>query len=98
MTPGKARFMICPHCGGEKEVLSLMSANTFDGHQWSDTRSKYPMRPQLSFIQKCPHCGKYFFVDTARSRYDESKWSNLDTGELGYDESLEAYGQLYDAA
>ena len=56
------------------------------------------MRPQLSFIQKCPHCGKYFFVDTARSRYDESKWSNLDTGELGYDESLEAYGQLYDAA
>lgn len=90
--------MTCPHCGGEKEVLSLMSANTFGGHQWSDTRSKYPMRPQLSFIQKCPHCGKYFFVDTARSRYDESKWSNLDTGELGYDESLEAYGQLYDAA
>ena len=44
------------------------------------------------------HCGKYFFVDTARSRDDESKWSNLDTGELGYDESLEAYGQLYDAA
>lgn len=56
------------------------------------------MTPGKARFMTCPHCGKYFFVDTARSRYDESKWSNLDTGELGYDESLEAYGQLYDAA
>lgn len=98
MTPDVARFLKCPHCGEEKEVLSLLSGNSIGMRQWSDSRRRCPMLPRLSPIQKCPHCGKYFFAETAEERYDESRMSNMDTGELSYEETKEAFEQLNDMA
>ncbi len=56
--PGK---FTCPHCGGGKNVLAILSGNTCRGEVWSDSRHYYPMMPQYSPIQKCPECGRYFF-------------------------------------
>lgn len=58
--PGK---FTCPFCGGEKYVMALASGNTFSGEVWSDSRHFYPMLPNYSPIQKCPHCSHYFFED-----------------------------------
>ena len=59
MIPGPANILCCPFCGGEKEVMSLYSGNTIGGTVWSDTRREYPMLPEVSPIQQCPHCKKY---------------------------------------
>ena len=55
--------LTCPHCGEPKYILSLVSGNTFDGEVWSDTREWYPMLIEPSWIQKCPHCSRYFQHD-----------------------------------
>ena len=87
--------MKCPFCGEEKEVLTLESGNTFDGQQWSDARRIYPMLPQVSPIQKCPSCGKYFFTEDAERRHATEGYS-FDTGHLTYKELREAAIQYGD--
>ena len=84
MIPGPANILSCPYCGGTKRVMSLVSGNTFGGTVWSDTRRHYPMLPEVSPIQKCPHCGKYYFIEQANrefAREDDSEFRN--SGELG---------------
>lgn len=92
MNPGKSKILICPHCGAEKEVMTLLSGNTFGGCQWSDTKKDYPMLPQVSHIQKCPKCGKYFFTGLCESR--EGPTYSFETGLLTYPELKEAYYQF----
>lgn len=60
--------VICPNCGKTKKLLSLVSGNTCGGRLWSDTKAEYPMLPQLSPIQKCPRCGRYYFLDDAKQK------------------------------
>ena len=69
MQLGPTKILICPFCGGKKGVITLLSGNTLDGTVWSDTRRYYPMMPELSPIQKCPHCYKFYFIDQAESHY-----------------------------
>ena len=84
MIPGPANILSCPYCGGDKEVMSLVSGNTFGGTVWSDTRRDYPMLPEVSPIQQCPHCGKYYFIEQAKSRYSDDRESEMRSfGELG---------------
>ena len=52
MIPGPANILSCPFCGSEKEVMSLVSGNTFGGTVWSDTRREYPMLPEVSPLQE----------------------------------------------
>ncbi|MDE6638006.1 MAG: hypothetical protein K2K32_07210 [Muribaculaceae bacterium] len=98
MNPGPAKILSCPYCGGIKEVMSLLSGNTFRGTVWSDTRRHYPMLPEVSPIQKCPHCGKYYFIDQAKSEYakkDESEFPySRELGTLNYSELKEAKQQM----
>ncbi len=99
MIPGPANVVSCPYCGGRKELMSLISGNTFGGTVWSDTRRKYPMLPEVSPIQKCPHCGKYFFMEQAKG-FPDSKGGSTENGyssELGtlnYSELIEAKTQM----
>ena len=58
MLPANAAILCCPHCGGHKNVLQLMSGNTFGSTRWSDAKQQAPMLPMVSYIQRCPHCGK----------------------------------------
>jgi hypothetical protein len=93
MILGPANILDCPFCGGKKEVMSLASGNTFGATVWSDTRRDYPMLPEVSPIQKCPHCHKYYFVEQARSEYSKTDKS-FELGKLTYHELLEAYCQF----
>ena len=65
MTLGPPTRLICPHCGKAKHILSIASGNTFGATHWSDTKHDYPMLKSPSAVQRCPHCGGYFFYDDA---------------------------------
>ena len=56
----------CPYCGREKYLVAIASGNTIGGMIWSDSKSIYPMLPQTSPIQKCPHCSRYYFLDSVK--------------------------------
>ena len=92
MLPSYARILICPHCKGEKAVLSLMSGNTCRGHQWWDFKEEYPMLPHVSLVQKCPHCGKYFMTNSAKSH--EGKEYSFELGHLSHAEMRQALAQF----
>ncbi|MDE7419536.1 MAG: hypothetical protein K2N35_04945 [Muribaculaceae bacterium] len=98
MIPGPANVISCPYCEGKKELMSLVSGNTFGGTVWSDTRRHYPMLPEVSPIQKCPHCGKYYFVEQAKSEYAADDDTGLrsfgELGTLNYSELKEAKEQM----
>ena len=98
MIPGPTNILGCPFCGGTKEVMSLVSGNTCGGTVWSDTRRHYPMLPEVSPIQKCPHCGKYYFIEQANHRLakdDESGFRSFgELGTLNYNELKEAKAQM----
>lgn len=87
MLPAKCKLLKCPYCGNEKEVLSIASGNTFQAKHWSDTKEFYPMLPSPSLIQKCPSCGKYYFMKDVESRQGDNYSS--DKGELSYEELKE---------
>lgn len=61
MLPANAALLRCPHCGALKEIFQLASGNTFGATLWSDTKQIAPMLPRVSYIQRCPSCGRYFF-------------------------------------
>lgn len=94
MTPAPATILGCPFCGGEKKVMSIASGNTYGGTVWSDTRRRYPMLPEVSAIQKCPHCGKYYFIDQASHRMADWDEYSGELGHLNYEELREAKQQL----
>lgn len=84
MIPGPALRKECPYCKAVKELMSLRSGNTFGGTHWSDTKRIYPMLPQNSDVQKCPSCGKFYFLSDAKT---------LPAGEDTYRKLME---QLFD--
>lgn len=51
------------------------------------------MLPQVSYVQKCPHCGSYFLLPKEKPRYDK-KDCCYDLGTLSYEEMKEAFLQL----
>lgn len=93
MIPGPANVLTCPFCGGKKEVMSLISGNTCGATVWSDTRREYPMLPEVSPIQQCPHCKKYYFVEQAQSEHDRKKES-FELGALNFAQLKEAKKQM----
>lgn len=92
MLPANALILICPYCKGEKPVLQLMSGNTFGGTQWSDLKSEYPMLPRPSVIQRCPRCGKYYFVSSVENKEGDDYSGDL--GELTFEQIKEALTQF----
>ena len=93
MIPGHPQILTCPHCGQKKEVMSLMSGNTFGARIWSDNKRIAPMLPEISYVQKCPHCSKYFIYSRQEPTYAESGYSS-DCGLLSFAEAKEAFAQL----
>ena len=93
MNVGNAQILTCPFCGEKKEVMSLLSGNTIGGEMWSDNKCIYPMLPEISFIQKCPHCGKFYIMTKQEEVYAEASHS-FQKGLLTYDEMKQAFAQL----
>lgn len=94
MLPDYSDVLKCPFCGGEKEVMALMSGNTCGGQSWSDVKTDYPMLPRVSPIQKCPICGKYYFTKEADRRKSENYV--FEKGDLTYEQLKEAAIQFGD--
>ncbi|MDE5876061.1 MAG: hypothetical protein K2H47_00920 [Muribaculaceae bacterium] len=98
MIPGLANVLSCPFCGGKKEVMNIVSGNTSGLTVWSDTRRRYPMLPEVSPIQQCPHCKKYYFTAQAKREYSKDPESGIRSfgklGELSYLELKEAKKQM----
>lgn len=93
MMPGKPRILICPFCGTEKQIMSLISGNTFGAELWSDNKQIAPMLPEISYVQKCPHCGKYYITGRQEVKYAKDGYS-FEKGLLTYPEMKEAFTQL----
>ena len=93
MLPGNPQLLTCPFCGKEKEIMSLASGNTFGSELWSDNKQIAPMLPEISYVQKCPHCGKYYIKERQIARYAKDGWS-FEQGLLTFQEMKEAFAQL----
>lgn len=93
MMPGNPQILICPFCGTEKQIMSIISGNTFGAELWSDNKQIAPMLPEISYVQKCPHCGKYYITGRQEVKYAKDGYS-LEKGLLTYPEMKEAFIQL----
>ena len=93
MMPGNPQILICPFCGTEKQLMSLISGNTFGAELWSDNKQIAPMLPEISYVQKCPHCGKYYITGRQEVKYAKDGFS-FEKGLLTYPEMKEAFTQL----
>lgn len=92
MTPGRAKIIRCPYCWKKKRLLTIESGNTIHAEFWSDGKMIAPMLPQVSPVQKCPRCGKYYLEYRCFSR--PGLGQSWEKGELTYHEWKEAYFQF----
>ena len=93
MLPGHPQIVKCPFCGTDKELLSLMSGNTIGARYWSDNMRDAPMLPQVSIVQKCPKCGKFYILSRQEVKYAKDGCS-IELGTLTFPEMKEAFIQL----
>ena len=93
MMPGNPQILTCPFCGKEKEIMSLASGNTFGSELWSDNKQIAPMLPEISYVQKCPHCGKYYIKGRQAVKYAKDGYC-FERGLLTFPEIKEAFAQL----
>ena len=93
MKLGYPMILTCPFCGKEKKIMSLVSGNTFDSELWSDNKQIAPMQPEISYVQKCPHCGKYYIIRRQTVKFTK-EGSSLETGRLTFSKMKEAFAQL----
>ena len=93
MKIGYPLILTCPFCGKEKKIMSLASGNTFDSELWSDNKQIAPMLPEISYVQKCPHCGKYYIIRRQIVKSAKEGYS-FEQGLLTFPEMKEAFAQL----
>lgn len=92
MNPAYCKLALCPHCGTKKEIIRLMSGNTFGAVLWSDTKQIAPMLPKASPIQKCPSCKHYYLLNEVN--FEEGKNYSFDEGRLTFEDSVAAFYEL----
>lgn len=73
--------------------MSLASGNTFGAELWSDNKMIAPMLPEVSYVQKCPHCGKYYIISRQEMKWSDGGYS-FELGLLSWTETKEAFLQL----
>lgn len=93
MKIGNPLILTCPFCGKEKIIMSIVSGNTFDSELWSDNKQIAPMLPEISYVQECPHCGKYYIIRRQTVKFAKEGHS-LETGRLTFSKMKEAFAQL----
>lgn len=92
MNLAKCELAVCPHCGGKKKLLRLMSGNTFNAVQWSDAKIVAPMMPTVSPILKCPKCGHFYF--TFEVDKEEGDDYTMECGWLSFEDVIKAKDEL----
>ena len=91
MILGNAQILTCPYCGIKKEVLSLISGYSV-GAIYSDAKRHGFL--EVSFVQKCNHCGNYFLMSRQKQEYGDKE--TREDGHLTYKEIKEAWSMLKD--
>ena len=91
LIPALAKILICPFCKGEKPVLEPLFGHSLGGSLWSDMKTIYPAMPEISMVQRCPYCGKYYFSYKVDSK--EGNENSDDQGNLTYEQIKEAVNQ-----
>ena len=92
MRVGRTRIVPCPYCGATKQLMSLMSGNTFGARFWSDGKRIAPMLPNISPVQRCLDCGKYYLL--YQQEFELGTGHSFETGDLEYHEWKEAFAQF----
>ena len=93
MVVGNSLILTCPFCGKEKEIMSLLSCSSFFATIWSDNKRVDRNMPEISYVQKCPDCGKYYIIERQEPKYSDDSRS-YNKGLLTYPEIREAFLQL----
>ena len=91
-------IFVCSHCGGEKHVIKEPVTTTVCTY-WSDGKIDCCNDSQISYIQRCPHCGKYYYIikNEARTGFGEAEDDGcLDIGEYAAICSNEALMSTYE--
>lgn len=94
MIPGPPIIYKCPFCGARKELMSVLSGNMINAICWSDNKVELPMLPQLSFVQRCPQCGKYYIIARQKAIHKEGIGFTSERGVLSFREMVQAFRQL----
>lgn len=77
----------CVKCGAKKNLMSIVSGNTFGAIEWSDLFLDAPMLPRISPIQKCDSCNALFIIKKADiKRSDNPQNISQETGRLSWNE------------
>lgn len=92
MLPGNAKILTCPFCWEKKEVMTVLSYNTFGATQWSDMKIEMEFNIDVSPVQKCPKCWKYYFEHL--QEWEEWVSESFELWTLTYPEASEAVDQL----
>ena len=92
MILNNAEIVACPYCGKHKELLSIVPDNTFKPILWSDGKRITPLLPEVSPVQKCPRCRKYYLYYKQPTKTADHE--SFTTGILSYKEWKEAFAQL----
>lgn len=92
MKLGNSKIIKCPYCGTKKELMTLLSGDTFGAQFWSDGKMIASMLPEVSFVQKCPGCGKYYFGFEVPTEKGDNV--SFELGTLTYQEWKEACFQF----
>ena len=92
MKLGNSKIIKCPYCGTKKELMTLLSGDTFGAQFWSDGKMIASRLPEVSFVQKCHGCGKYYFGFEVPTEKGDNV--SFELGTLTYQEWKEAYFQF----
>lgn len=92
MKLGNSKIIKCPYCSTKKELMTLLSGDTFGAQFWSDGKIIASRLPEVSFVQKCPGCGKYYFGFEVSTEKGDNV--SFELGTLTYQEWKEAYFQF----
>lgn len=83
--------LTCPNCGDTKKIFNMVCADLINKEFWSDLYRIQPYAPRISAVQKCHHCGMYYFAEEEQCHYVDIE-AEVET--LNYTELKEAKKQF----
>lgn len=88
-----SRVITCPFCSEKKFLTDYLSWNDIGAQYWSDNKCDGPMLPEMSNVQKCSRCGKYYLKSRQPERYEE-RFPSSSEKPLTYQQLKEAFAQF----
>jgi len=71
---GPNQVVLCPHCKGPGQYMTMLSGNTFGARAWTDGRTDAPMMLKPPAVVMCRHCARCYWLEAAERVDDEDAW------------------------